>query len=117
MTETPLARLARRASAHPFFLGYRLAEYARVHEVDDLAIAARLGCNPELLATVRLCRAPRAGREEFREDVLCIATKFGLHAHALAEIAKYVPATPRLENTLAEPVGLVLAARDREKPL
>ena len=117
MTDTPLERLARRACTDPFFLGFRLSEYARVHDLDADALGARLGCPTERLAAVRLCRAPRTGREEFREDVLCVAAKFGVDAHARAEAAKYVPVCPRQEESLAEPVGLVLAARDREPPL
>ena len=50
MTETPLQRLARRASAEPSFLGWQLAAFARVHGFDDDALAAHLGCAVETLA-------------------------------------------------------------------
>ena len=75
MTETPLDRLARRASADPFFLGYRLAEYARVHEVDDLAPRGPDSAAPRRLAAVRLCRAARGGRSSART---CCASRRSL---------------------------------------
>lgn len=84
----------------------------RFHELDGRAIAARLACPPERLAAVRLSRAPRPGRE----DVLSVATRFGLDAPALAEVAKYTPASSNREEVLAEPACLVLVARDRESP-
>src|SRR5438067_11844962 len=98
MSDSPLGRLARRASADPFFLGFRLAEFARVHELGDPALADRLGCDPTSLPAVRLCRAPRPDPAGFREDVLCVAEAFGLNPRALAEAAKYEPATPLREE-------------------
>ena len=116
MNDTPLERLARRATADPFFLGFRLAEYARLHQLDDAALAARFGCEPGLLATIRLCAAPRSDPAGFREDVLCVAGKFGLDASALAEASKSGFASIREDAAPATvgPPALVLAARDRE---
>ncbi|MCE9565536.1 MAG: hypothetical protein K8U57_26235 [Planctomycetes bacterium] len=115
MKTTSLNRLARRASTDPFFLGFRLAEYSRVHELDDAALAGRLGCQVELLPTIRLCRAPRTDPAGFREDVLCVAEKFGLNSRALAEASKFGFVAIRLENTPAEMPGVFLAARDRNE--
>ncbi|MCE9564502.1 MAG: hypothetical protein K8U57_20885 [Planctomycetes bacterium] len=114
MNATPLERIARRTSTDSFFLGFRLAEYRRVYELDDAALAVRLGCEVELLATIRLCRAPRTDPAGFREDVTCVAQKFGLNSRALAEASKYGLATLRHENTPTDSAGVVLAARDRE---
>jgi hypothetical protein len=117
MTDSPLERLARRACADPFFLGSRLAEFARLHRLDDEALAARLGCSPGLLAGVRLCAAPRPDPTGFREDVLCVAGKFGLDAETLAEAAK--PGFASLSGgngpATADVSGVFLAARDREE--
>ena len=114
MNPTPFELLAERASARPFFLGFRLAEFAARESLDDAALAARLGCDVATLAHVRLCRAPRLETNtEFREDVICVATKFGLNVRALADAAKPVPAAIARDATNTEPAGAVLAARDR----
>jgi hypothetical protein len=115
MTETPLERLAKRVSTDPFFLGFRLAQFAAVKELDDAALAARLGCAPDALANLRLCRAPRADDPTtFREDVTCIAAKFGLDARTLAEVAKPALAEVERGGASAGAAGALLAARDQE---
>jgi len=116
VNDTPLERVARRLSADAFFLGFRLAEYSRVHELDDAALAARLGCEAALLPTIRLCRAPRTDASGFREDVLCVAKRFGLNPRALAEASKHGLATPRHENAPTDSAGVLLAARDWNEP-
>jgi hypothetical protein len=113
MTETPLERLARRAGAEPSFLGWQLAAFARARNLDDRTLAAHLGCPVATLANVRLCGAIRS--EHFRDDVLCVATKFGLNPQRLAEAAKPLPAEPLREPASAEAPGVVLAARDRSE--
>ncbi|MBN9121013.1 MAG: hypothetical protein J0I06_17990 [Planctomycetes bacterium] len=111
MTESPLERLARRASAEPSFLGWQLAAFARARGFDDDALAAYLGCVREVLANVRLCGAIRPDR--FREDVACVAQKFGLDARRLADAAKRLPAEPVREPARADAPGVCIAARDR----
>lgn len=119
MTQAPLERLARRASAEPSFLGWQLAAYARVRGFDDAALAGHLGCAVATLAHVRLCGAVRTDR--FREDVAEVATKFGLDPVRLAEAVKPVPGAevagaPAGEPGVADTVpGTVLAARDRSE--
>lgn len=117
MTESPLARLARRARAEPTFLGWQLAAFARARRFDDQALAAFLGCPVEKLANVRLCGAIRT--EHFRSDVTCVATKFGLKLQRLAEAAKTLPAELVRESPEpAAPVeshGALLAARERSE--
>ena len=83
MTGSPLERLTRRASAEPSFLGRQLAAFARARGLDDDALAAHLGCPRATLANVRLCGSVRPDR--FRDDVTCVAEKFGLNAWRLAE--------------------------------
>ncbi len=113
MTETPLERLARRASAEPSFLGWQLAAFARARGFDDATLAGYLGCPTATLANVRLCGAIRA--DCVREDVVCVATKFGLNAAHLAEATKPFPAEPARDPAAAEPPVAVLAARDRSE--
>jgi hypothetical protein len=114
MTDTPLDRLARRASAEPSFLGWQLAAFARARGFDDAALADHLGCPPAVLANVRLCGPIRAAH--FREDVECVATRFGLNPLRLAEAAKPLPAERDRAPATAEPPAAVLAARDRSRP-
>ena len=116
MSTTPLEQFAGQASARPFFLGFRLAEFAAREALDDAALAARFGCEESVLTSVRLCRAPRLeSSAAFREDVLCIATRFGLNAAALADAAKAVPVAVTRAAGAPEPAGAVLAARDRDE--
>jgi hypothetical protein len=44
----------------PFFLGSALAAYQRRHGLDDDGLAAVLGCAPDVLTQLRLCRRPGA---------------------------------------------------------
>lgn len=111
MTETPFDRLARRASAEPSFLGWQLAAFARTRGFDDAALAAHLGCPAATLARVRLCGAIRP--DHFREDVMCVATRFGLLPTRLAEATKPLVAEPERDPASADAPGVVLAARDR----
>src|SRR5262249_16673393 len=114
MTDTPLDRLAHRASCDPYFLGFRLAKYAQIHDLEAAAHAAHLECAAEVLPAVRLYRAPRADRAGFREDIVCVATKFGLNPTALAEAAKCVLAAVERPEPAETTPGVVVAARDRE---
>lgn len=114
MTESPLQRLARRASTEPSFLGWQLAAFARVRELNDEALAAYLGCPVETLANVRLCGAIR--HDHFREDVMCVATTFGLRIANLAEVAKPLPTELLREAVETDTLTAMLAARDRSEP-
>jgi hypothetical protein len=111
MIESPLQRLARRASAERSFLGWQLAAFARARGFDDTALATYLGCPVATLANVRLCGAIREAH--FRDDVLCVATKFGLNAVHLAHAAKRLLVEPAREPATAAAPAPVLAARDR----
>ena len=110
MTESPLERLARRASAEPSFLGWQLAAFARARGLTDDALAAFLGCPRERLANVRLCGAIRP--DHFRADVTCVAEKFGLNVWRLADASKPL-AEPARVSAGADAPGAMLAARDR----
>jgi integrase/recombinase XerC len=70
--QPPLEAAAARASRDPFFLGR--------------ALAALLGCPPDMLARLRLCRRPSAAEPNWtaEQDVLAVARHFNLDAAALA---------------------------------
>jgi hypothetical protein len=79
----PLDTLALRAAADPYVLAHRLAAYQRARNLTDADLAHYLGCTPEALTMVRLCRAPR-GEADGAEDVRCVAERFGCDAARLA---------------------------------
>jgi hypothetical protein len=79
----PLDWLARRAAAEPFFLAHGLAAHQAARNLTDAELAGDLGCTPEALTMVRLCRAPRQGHDG-AEDVRCVAERFGCDPGRLA---------------------------------
>jgi hypothetical protein len=114
-----VARLANRVAVDPFFLAFALAEYAAAEKLDDAALVAALGTTPDVLPHVRLCRAPRADSDGFREDVDRIAAKFGLSRDALVAVARHGQVVAAMRAAAAaDPTeaGYLLAARDRPKP-
>jgi hypothetical protein len=111
----PLVALAAHVEANPFFLAQTLALYARSEELDDAALAARLGCTALQLPHVRLCRTPRPDPVEFREDITVIAGHYGIDEQVLAEVVKRAWVIRKLQQAPAGP-GLLMAARDREQP-
>jgi hypothetical protein len=113
-----LAGLARRVEGDPFFLAFALAGYARSRGLDDAGLAAALGCRPEDLPMLRLCRAPRPDPPDFRADVTAVAGRFGIDPATLVEAVRHGEAVAALRRPAAaspEP-GAVLAARDDDRP-
>lgn len=113
MTETPLEKLARRASEKPTFLGWQLAAFARARGFDDAALAEFLECPVATLTNVRLCGPIRP--EHRRTDLVDVAAKFGLNVARLAEATKVLPTEPVGEQVAGDVPGAVLAARDRSE--
>jgi len=113
-----LESLARRVASDPFFLAAPLARYALRHGLDDAALAARLGCRPEVLTDLRLCRNPHPEAPRFWQDVERIATHFGLDAARLAETVRSGQGLLRLaqqpEARAEDAAGYLMAARDEE---
>jgi len=113
----PLEGLGRRVEQDQFFLALLLAEYARAERLDDTGLAQALGCRPETLTGIRLCRAPRPDPAGFREDVCQVAERFGLDAGRLRDVVREAEALRRLREGAAGPPGFLMAARDRpEEP-
>jgi hypothetical protein len=111
----PLVHLAERVADDPFFLASLLAVYAHGEELDDAGLAARLGCAPEQLPLVRLCRAPRRDPAGRREDVAAIAGHFGLDEGVLMEAVKRAGVLEQLRQAPPAGGGPLMAARDREE--
>jgi hypothetical protein len=110
----PVEMMARHAADRPFFLAWLLSAYAQSEGLDDAGLAKALGCSPQTLTMLRLCRAPRTDAAEFREDVRCIAERFAIEPMALAEAVKRGRVVRGMRAAAAEAATL-MAARDREE--
>lgn len=110
----PIDALARRVLDDPAFLGQALAAYARAERLDDGELAARLGCDRDALAPLRLCLRPRA--ESFAADVDAIAARFGADPAAVAAAVRLADALAVLRQPGVGERGHLMAARDREPP-
>lgn len=113
----PLTSLAGRLARNPLFLAAPLARYAARYSLDDDALAARLGCSPETLTDLRLCRNPHAEPPRFGQDIERIATHFGVDADRLAEVVRDGQGQMHLLRPDAEDAaapGFLMAARDEE---
>ncbi len=113
---TPLARLAQRVQADPFFLASVLAPYAESQRLDDDGLAARLGCDGDTLTHLRLCRNPDPLPPHFWNDVERIAARFHLDPDRLAEIARFgqalLQARPPADAAVIPGTGYLMAARE-----
>ena len=106
MTGETTPKLSQLASIDPFYLGWYLASYAEMMSVDIVDVADELGCLPEMINVMSLCRAPRAEPPHFREDIEAVANRFQVRADRLANLVRQVQ--------VASDQGILLAARDRE---
>lgn len=97
-----------------FFLASALEEYARSEELGRESLAEELGCVPEMLGRLGLCRRPRSDPHGFREDVDRIASRFGISSERLAEVVRRSDALSALAGARQE-AGTLAAARDRDR--
>jgi hypothetical protein len=111
-----LERLARRVASDPFFLASVLVRYAASEELDDSALAAKLGCPMPILTRLRLCRVPRPEAPFFWQDVELIAAHFALDLLTLADVVRRGQALLTLQQAARkrpdDAKGVFLAARD-----
>lgn len=105
---TALRRAAERAQSDPFFLAGLLQRYREEELLDESALADFLGCRPEDLPRLALCRRPGDGAA-FRRDISILAQRFRLHERALIRLVRVAESLEGMANE-----GGLLAARDRE---
>jgi hypothetical protein len=113
-----LDRLAARVAQDPFFLAAVLQGFADSEQLDDAALAARIGCDRPTLTHLRLCRNPDLDPACFWTDVEKIAGRFKLDPDKLAEIVRLGQAVCKLRSAgsaLVEGKGSLMAARDKEE--
>jgi hypothetical protein len=111
-----LAALAKRVETDPFFLASLLKVYAEGERMDDTGLAAALGCGPDALTRLRLCRRPRDDAKGFRADVTQIAAHCGLDEGRLLAVLRRAEALRALAAAQAGTRGVLLAARDGDAP-
>jgi hypothetical protein len=90
----PLAALAAKAAADPFFLGWTVNRFQEQNRLSDAALAALLGIDPSVLPSLRLCRRPGAAGGAAAEDVRLIAARFGIDPAALGRVLAGAAAPP-----------------------
>lgn len=108
---TLFRRAFERAGADSFFLASALVDYQRAYDLDDHALAARLGCSADGLPRLGLCRRPDPQSSSFGPDVRQIASYAGVQPLRLAQLLREVDASAALEHG-GESLTRLLAARD-----
>ncbi len=113
----PLRKASQRARSRPFFLASALDTYRESLGLDEIGLAAYLGCDPEDLPLLALCRRPAGEPAELRSDASRIGARFGLQAQRLIELLRLVDALEALQSGAQAGVlarGLLAAARDQD---
>jgi hypothetical protein len=111
--EALLAKAAGRATERRFFLASALAAYQELHGMDDNALAAYLGCPPDRLSRLALCRRPDPGSTGFRNDTQRVAAYAGANPLRLGTLLRAVESAEALRGD-GDASGALLAARDAE---
>jgi len=78
------ARLARRCSEQPEFLGYWLELYRETEGLSATGLARHLGCDLQAMDQLALCLRPRPERRAV--DLERLATRFGADRKRLAAV-------------------------------
>ena len=105
MTGDMTRKMASLASRDSFYVGWHLVRYAEMTGMSMEEIGRELGCLPDAVDSMSLCRAPRAEPPHFRWDVEAVADRFQARADSLARIVRHVQ--------VSSDSGTLLAARDR----
>ncbi len=114
-----LRHAARRASRHRFFLAADLEEFRAHRGMEEVELATFLGCGPELLPKVALCRRPDPTSPRFRLDLHRVAQAFSLAPDRLVSVIREVDALRALKEASQAATasqGLLLAAREVHEP-
>ena len=104
MTGDMTQKMVSLVSRDSFYLGWHLVRYAEMKGMSMSEVGMELGCLPETVDSISLCRAPRA-EPQFRKDIEAVADRFQARADKLARIVRYV--------RVSSDMGILLAARDR----
>lgn len=105
--------LSRRVEDDPTFLASVLAEYAVSEKLNDVGLAAALGCSRENLTLVRLCRVPRSDPAGLRADTAELAAAYGVDPLRLISVLRRTNSMRAIRA--ATGLGSLLAARQRSE--
>jgi hypothetical protein len=110
-----LAHASLRAASRRFFLASALAEFQALRGMTDDQLATFLGCVPEVLPELRLCRRPEPTTSTFRADVEEVAAYASATSEQLVRLLREVDSAAALRRAPAAAAdrGALLAARDR----
>lgn len=104
MTKEMLLKMSRLASDDPFYMGWHLARYSEMKGLGIEKMGKELGCLPETVNSISLCRAPRPDPPHFQYDIERVADRFQVRADKQMRIVRYVQ--------IASDESMLLAARD-----
>jgi hypothetical protein len=108
-----LDRLAALARERPTLLASLFVAYREQEGLDEDGLAAFLGCAPEMLPRLALCRRPRQA-PHFREDVERIASYAHANAIQLARLVRAGESWEAAHQARGASSPMLLAARDHE---
>lgn len=113
-----LNRIAQRASHRAFFVASTLSTYQNQEQIGEAELAAFLGCSPQNLPKLALCRRPDSSASSFRDEVKQIAKYAGVSQVRLAQLFRRVESITALQSAPSSPSYLatgafLVAARDR----
>jgi hypothetical protein len=109
-----VALAAARASGRPFYLSSAFAGFQRIRPMNDDELAAYLGCHPDELPALSLCRRPDVDSPEFQSDVRSISRRFDLDPLPLLRLLREVAFLDAGQRVGQEQwAGFLMAARDK----
>jgi hypothetical protein len=109
-----LERAVEKASLDTFFLGHLFSFVARRDQLSQLELAKQLGCEPNQITRLALCRCPREDVKWFRQDIKKIAAFARCNPTMLAQIVRKAMAIKSLSACdTNQNTNTLLAARDR----
>ena len=101
-----LLKISQLASRDPFYMGWHLARYLEMKGVSAVELGKELGCLPETIDSISLCRAPRSEPPHFQSDIERVADRFQVSADKLMNVVRF--------SQVANYEATLLASRDRE---
>jgi hypothetical protein len=103
--------LAEKLTALPDSMAWVIAKYREIEQIDDAAIARRLGTDIDGLNHLALCGRPR--EDLFMEDIEAIAEHLSIELRPFLELVRHVETIEAFRyHSAAGSTRLLAAARD-----
>ncbi len=111
-----LEAAAKRSTRADWMLGHAFERYLEIEGMTSSALAQKLGCTPDVLQWMSLCRRPVG--DSFAEQSEAVAQQFSVELRQLIRVLRHVEVITALnadsdEELAAENATIQLAARDR----